>query len=200
MKSAFLAALALPALLVSGCHMYDGVKKEAAPVDEAEMMAKWMEYSTPGKAHERLAHKVGRWSLRVVSFMPGSEPQESLGQSEMKWTLDGRFIQDTTTGNMGGMPFSGQGLTGYDNMKQKYVTTWVDNMMTGIIRMEGTYDPATKSFTYLGEMPDPMSDAYVPTRHIERVIDTDHFMFEMWAADQQGTQTKQMEIHYTRVR
>jgi len=200
MKLKILTAALVPMLFSAGCHMFDGPKAAAPVVDEAEMMAKWMEYATPGKEHERLAHKIGRWTMRVVSFMPGGATSESLGQSEMKWTLDGRFVQDTTEGDMGGMPFHGRGLTGYDKIKQKYVSTWVDNMMTGIIQVEGTYDSSTKSFTYVGQMPDPMSGAYVPTRQVERVIDTDHFVFEMYVSDARGAETKQMEIHYTRWR
>ena len=36
-------------------------------------------------------------------------------------------------------------------MKKKFVGSWVDNMGTGIMFSEGTYDPATKTFTYTSE-------------------------------------------------
>jgi len=38
--------------------------------------------------------------------------------------------------------------TGYDNIKEKIHCSWIDNMGTGIQFSEGTYDPATKTFTY----------------------------------------------------
>ena len=39
---------------------------------------------------------------------------------------------------MMGQPFSGVGIDGYDNLRKKYVTTWIDTMGTGIFSMEGT--------------------------------------------------------------
>ena len=36
-------------------------------------------------------------------------------------------------------------------MKQKFVSSWIDNMGTGIMMLDGTYDAATKAFTYAGE-------------------------------------------------
>jgi hypothetical protein len=47
--------------------------------------------------------------------------------------------------------FKGMGMDGYDNVKQKFVSSWGDNMGTGIILLEGDYDPATKTFTYTTE-------------------------------------------------
>ena len=43
-------------------------------------------------------------------------------------------------------------VEGYDNVKKKFVASWIDNMGTGIQFSEGTYDPATKTFTYTSEM------------------------------------------------
>ena len=49
-------------------------------------------------------------------------------------------------------------VEGYDNVKKKFLASWIDNMGTGIMNLEGTYDAATKSLTYHAEyepMPDP---------------------------------------------
>ena len=51
-------------------------------------------------------------------------------------------------GKMKDMQFKGMGIEGYDNVKKKFVGSWIDNMGTGIMMSEGTYDPATKTFTY----------------------------------------------------
>jgi len=56
---------------------------------------------------------------------------------------------------MMGMPFEGIGINGYDNLKKKFVSTWIDNMGTMIVMSTGTFDPATKTFTYMGEMDNP---------------------------------------------
>ena len=50
----------------------------------------------------------------------------------MKMLLDGRFLQQEFTGEMMGQPFSGVGINAYDNLRKRYVTTWIDTMGTGI--------------------------------------------------------------------
>ncbi len=35
-----------------------------------------------------------------------------------------------------GMPFEGMGIDGYDNLAKQYVSTWVDNMGTGIMNID----------------------------------------------------------------
>ena len=48
--------------------------------------------------------------------------------------LDGRYIKVDVAGDMPGMgPFTGFGLTGFDNVSKKFVSTWVDNMGTGMM-------------------------------------------------------------------
>src|SRR5216684_3555963 len=55
-------------------------------------------------------------------------------------------------GKMKDMTFKGMGIEDYDNVKKKFVGTWVDNMGTGIMMSEGRYDVATKTSTYTGEI------------------------------------------------
>jgi hypothetical protein len=73
-----------------------------------------------------------------------------------------------------GQPFHGIGFTGYDNLKKKYVMSWMDNAATGIMYSEGTYDPATKTFTYVGECPDVMNGKYARSRTVDKMIDDKH--------------------------
>ena len=46
------------------------------------------------------------------------------------------------------MSFKGMAIEGHDDVQQKFVSTWIDNMGTSIIMSEGTYDPSTRTFTY----------------------------------------------------
>ena len=47
-------------------------------------------------------------------------------------------MEERFTGNFLDCPFQGRGTTGYDNIKQKYVLSWVDSMSTGILSCEGS--------------------------------------------------------------
>ena len=46
---------------------------------------------------------------------------------------------------MMGMPFQGMSTMAYDNGKKTFMSTWIDNMGTGILETEGTYDAGTKT-------------------------------------------------------
>src|SRR6478672_9496871 len=94
----------------------------------------------------------------------GKEPTVSKGSVTYKSIMNGRYVIGDHTGSMK-MPgadgkmkdftFKGMSTDGYDNVKQKFTSSWVDNMGTGILTFEGTYDPATKTVTYTGEMEMP---------------------------------------------
>lgn len=165
-------------------------------------MARWMEFMTPGAAHKLLDPKVGTWNMRVRMFgAPGAPPQESTGTSTVQWILDGRFLSDTSTGESNGMPFRGAGLTGYDNLKKCYVSSWIDNFGTGILHAEGSYDARTKTFHYESEGPDLMyTNTYVPTRATEAWIDADHWVMQSFAPDADGKEYLAMQIDYARVK
>lgn len=92
------------------------------------------------------------------------------------------------------MEFLGHSMEGYD--KQKFVNTWMDNMGTGIMMTEGTYDEATKTFTYTGEF-EPMPGMKQKVREVVKLTDKNHMVLE-WYEDRGGKEVKTMEIGYTR--
>ena len=51
-------------------------------------------------------------------------------------------------------------------MKKKYVSTWIDNMGTGVLTWEGLYDASSNSITMMGEYMDPMSGKMKKSRTI----------------------------------
>jgi len=168
--------------------------------DEA-MMQKWMEYMTQGEAHKALDHRAGKWDLTVkMTMAPGAPATESKATAEIRWILDGRYQADETHGSFEGMPFQGHGLMGYDNFKKKYFSAWIDNMGTGLTTNEGSYDPATKTFTFVGEGLDPMAGKLVRQRSVERVIDADHWQLQMFAPGPDGEEYMTMEIDYARAK
>jgi len=171
----------------------------AAPTDDP-MLAKMMEFGTPGPSHKVLDAKVGKWSAKVKMISPDSPPTESAGTSEVKWIMDGRYLQDTYTGDFMGQPFHGMGTTGFDIMKKKYVGTWIDSMSTAIAMSEGTYDAAKKTFTYSGESPDPMAGKYVKSRTVETWTDADHWTMQYYSPGPDGKELMSMEIQYSRAK
>ena len=171
-------------------------------------MQQMIELSKLNENHKLLAGLDGTWSYTVKMWMnpdPNAKPQESKGTAVRKSMMDGRFFVMDVTGKMDmpgpdgkkkEMTFKGMGIEGYDNVKKKFVGTWVDNMGTGIMMSEGTYDPATTTFTYTGEY-EAIPGMKQKIREVMKIADKDHMSFE-WYEDRGGKEAKTMEINYTR--
>ena len=174
----------------------------------AEDMQKMMEMSKLNENHKLLTASVGNWSYTVKMWMngdPSSKPDISKGTATRKAIMDGRFVVMDVTGKMDmpgpdgkvqSMTFKGHGLEGYDNVKKKFVGTWMDNMGTGIMMSQGDYDPSTKTFTYHSEV-EMMPGMKTPIRETLKMTDKDHMTFE-WYENRGGQDVKTMEINYTR--
>jgi hypothetical protein len=94
--------------------------------------------------------------------------------------------------------FKGMGIEAYDNVKKKFVASWIDNMGTGIELSEGTYDATSKSFTYTAEV-EPVPGMKSQAREVLQLTDKDHMSLE-WFENQGGQEKKTMEINYTRAK
>jgi len=173
-----------------------------------EMMKQMMELSKLNENHKLLSSLDGNWNFTIKMWMnpdPNAKPQESKGTGTRKTIMGGRYVMMDVTGKMQmpgpdgkpkDMQFKGMGLEGYDNVKKKFVASWVDNMGTGIQFSEGTYDPATKSFTYTSEM-EPAPGMKMPVREVIKIADNNHMSLE-WYENHGGQEKKTMEINYTR--
>src|SRR5687767_13932178 len=107
-------------------------------VDSATAAKNWQQYMTPGEPHKMMASWSGTWNAEVTSWdKPGATPRTSTGKAVNKTILNGLYQTSSFKGNMMGMPFEGVSTTGYDNHKKKFITSWIDNMGSGIMHMEG---------------------------------------------------------------
>jgi Protein of unknown function (DUF1579) len=179
-----------------------------AQPNEAEMMKQMMEMSKLNENHKLLSSLDGTWNCSVKMWMDGDtskKPDVSKSTAVRKSIMDGRYVVMDVTGKMEmpgpdgkkkEMTFKGQGTEGYDNVKKKFVGTWVDSMGTGIMMSEGDYDAATKTFTYIGEF-EMMPGMKQKIRETLKITDKDHMDFE-WYEDRGGKEMKTMEINYTK--
>jgi hypothetical protein len=175
-------------------------KKQKGKMDMQEMMEVYNKLGTPGARHELLAGMAGSWEAKVKSWMgPDTPPMESIGTSEYKLVLGGRFLQQEFTGDMMGTRFSGIGFAGYDNHTKKFVSTWMDSMGTGILFFEGTAGPDGKTITQENRHDDPIKGP-MKWRSVTRIVDENTHSFELYGVDQGGREEKVMEITYTRKR
>jgi hypothetical protein len=183
---------------------------QPSAADMQKMMAQMMELNKPGENQKLLASLAGTWTYNIKFWMnpdPNAKPQESKGTAVTKPMMGGRYFVMDVSGKMQmpgpdgkpkDMEFKGMGIDGYDNVTKKFVSSWIDNMSTGIMLSEGTYDPATKTFTYTteGEM---MPGVKTKVREVLKIVDSNHHTFE-WYEDRGGQEAKTMEISYTRAK
>ena len=171
---------------------------EEPAMDSAAIQAAWGAYMTPSEMHEMLKKGNGTWSADISYWMaPDAPPTKSTGTAKNKMIMGGRYQQSDHTGNMMGMPFEGMSVTGYDNTKKKFESTWIDNMGTGISKMEGEYDPSTKMINFKGIMVDPITGKEKDIRETFQFIDDNTQKLEMFDT-KMGKEFKVMEITFTK--
>src|SRR5262245_28369280 len=139
------------ALLVAGTAIAADAPK-MTPEQEAMMKA-----GMPGAQHATLAKTAGEYDAKVKMWeTPGGTPSEDSATVTRKMDLEGRVLVEEFHGTMAGMPFTGHGMTGYDNTTGKYWSTWNDSMSTALGVSSGTCD-AKNVCTFKSSMTDPVT-------------------------------------------
>ena len=164
-------------------------------VDQDEINAKMMAAMTPGEAHNALARQEGEWTEEITIWThDGAAPILNKAKVKIEMILGGRYQQGLHTGEFMGMPFEGVNLTGFDNITNKYCSTWIDNMGTGIMFSSGTMDTKTKSIQYYGEQADPISGKTIKIREIMTQISDGELHLDMYSTPLGGKEFRSMQI------
>jgi hypothetical protein len=158
----------------------------------------WMAYMTPGPIHQMIAKSDGDWKGDVSMWMaPGAPPTKSTADCTNKMIMGGRYQESKYKGTMMGMPFEGMGLMAYDNARKVFLSSWIDNMGTGMMNMEGVWDDNTKSITFTGKSVDPMTGKDMDFKEVFKLIDDNTQEMAMYT-QMNGQEFKTMEIRLTR--
>jgi hypothetical protein len=180
-------------------------KKEATPNTTAmpspeEIMKKWADFKTPGEEHKWMAKGAGVWTCdSVAQWMdPAAPPTFSKATTTDKVALGGLYIEADYTSTMNGAPMTGKSIFGFDKMKKKYVMTWVDNLGSGIVRMEGDYDAATKTLNMKGKQSDPGMGAEADIRQEQKWLDDNTYTLAMYGTGHDGKEAKFMQGTFKR--
>ena len=175
-----------------------GLPVQAQAPSQEEMMKMYQALATPGEHHQALDFLEGHWKTEIKSMMTPGQPEVSQGTCDAEWILGGRYLQSVQRSTFGGMPFEGRSLTGYDNAKKEYFDLWIDNMGTGYMVFVGDLSEDGKTFTERGSYIDPMTQREMSYRTVIEVRGPDRLFSSMFTAGPDGSETKVMEIAYTR--
>ena len=168
------------------------------PVSPEVMKA--MELMAPNENHEVLEQFAGEWTYTGMFKLSKDAPaQELIGEMTSYLIYDGRFLKQEVEGPWMGAKFEGIGFTGYDNVKEEYVTTWLDNTATGIMASSGNYDAATKTLHLKGKHSCALSGEKNRYYRSEwTLLEENSNVYKSYTLDPDGEEYMSMEIQYTR--
>lgn len=185
-------------LLPSTSVLADSDKNVHKPIDSREMMEAYAKLATPGAPHKLLASLTGSWITKNKEWMDPEKPfVESTGSADIKMLLDGRFQQQVITGTMFGKPHTGIWTIGYDNLLEKYVSSWINSMGTQIFMMDGTASSDGKVITFTGQHAE-VGGGNMHHRAIWKIVDSDNHEFVMYGTHHGGKEMKMLETTYVR--
>ena len=179
-----LSLVAMVSLLITGVV----VSQEMTPEQQAEMMKAMM----PGEHHGHLEVLAGEYTYTMKIWMGPGEPTETTGTSSKTMIMGGRYIQEMHEGSMMGMPFTGTGWTGYDNVDERYEATWIDNFGTGIYTYHGQWDDEVNGIVMHGSFTDPVTGEKVELKTVTRLEGPDKMVYtsyERRKGDKEGRKT-----------
>jgi len=151
-------------------------------------------YAEPGSVHHNLQLAVGFWTEKATMWAtPSSEPISNSMNCSINMILGNRYQVATHTGDFNGFPFEGISTLAYDTASKKFTSTWIDNMGTGMMILEGTADATGKVITSIGTTTNPANGEKLKVKEVYTIIDQNHHQMEMYTT-YKGKEFKSMEI------
>ena len=174
-------------------------KQPAMSKDQKAMMDAMQRAGEVRPEHKQLEAFVGDWNVTTSMFMdPKAPPQKSEGKAHNEIIFGGRYLKVNFQGTYEGQTFNGEGYMGFDNTSGKFFNTWIDSMSTNFSLSWGSYDAATKSYTFRSEMDNPVKPGTkFPVRSVIHVVDATHYTFD-WYETHGGKEARMMQIEYVK--
>ena len=169
--------------------------------DSAAMAKAFENFMTPGEMHKWMAKLNGTWQVDVSHWMDASgKPENAKAINVVNTTLNGLYQEGKLTGTIMGMPMEGHSTMAYDNAKKMFVSTWIDNMGSGITIMTGQYDEVSKTLNMTGTQTSPMTGKDVPIRQVTKILDDNKYLLEMYMPGPDGEEMRFMEGKFSRIK
>ena len=173
-----------------------------------DSIKKWRDIQTPGKYHEMLQLLTGSWNVNLI-FFAGEEKWETNCISENSLLHGNRFFIERVegeifapdeNGNMRPEPYSSTKILGYDNYKQAYCGSFIENQNSYLLTFKGRYPltGAQDRIDFYGLSDEPMLDIKdVQMKYTLSLIDNDRYTWEVYALVL-GENSKVFDFNFTR--
>lgn len=163
-----------------------------------EQIQAYNDYMTPGPPHQILGQMAGEWNYEMKLYMePGKDPLIATGSATGSIIHDRRYLNLVHEGISFGMPYTATQVTGFDRVKDEYISMYIDNMGTGFLISSGKLDTATNTIDMKGTFAEPMTKTDAPFRSVMKLIDNNHFTMQLYVTFG-GAEHITWETAYTR--
>jgi hypothetical protein len=154
----------------------------------------------PERAHLWLAKAVGSWKVEgLYYFAAGSEPVEAIGTEEVEM-FGPYFRRGHLEIDLLGSTVRGCTLTGFDPLRQVFVSTWFDTTNPHLYSYQGRFDEEANVLVLTGANTDPGTGKRAAYRSIERYALPDERALELFVEVPGRPETQILTYRYERVR
>ena len=148
--------------------------------------------------HALLNKLAGNWNVETKIWMdPTQRPEITYGRASAKLIYGGRYLVQNYKGSFMGRPFEGQGMMGFDNLSERYFSTWVDSVSTMLMTSKGSA-VGDNTIILSSAMTCPLTREHMEGEEVITMLDKYHYRFEAFQK-RDGKRVKMMEIAYARV-
>ena len=137
-------------------------------------------FTQPGENHKLLQRFVGNWETATRFVMAGNKGAPSRGTCKADWLMKDRWVQLNVTGPLIGREVKAFTLIGYDNFKQSFVVTSVNDLDTAMNRSEGDLTRDGKTLITYGTIDEYLTGEHdKAVKYVWRFVDEDTIVFEV---------------------
>ncbi|MEO1007736.1 MAG: DUF1579 family protein [Planctomycetota bacterium] len=139
------------------------------------------------KQHDHLDLMLGTWEGTMRFRMtPDEEWTDFPGTVTREWIMDGMFVAEHVKATVMGMDFEGMGAIGYNSYTNSFESVWIENLSPAISTAKGTYDAASKTWTFEGSMHEAGTGKLVPHKWVHDASDPQKHTVSGYAKDEDG--------------
>ncbi|WP_372371375.1 DUF1579 family protein [Candidatus Uabimicrobium sp. HlEnr_7] len=178
--------------LVDNNKYWTEKSKDVSKKDEQN----WNKYSTPNKHHQALYPLIGNWKVSFLVYdEAGNIIRAPEGKAFNRSILGGRFallhykLDD----------YQSIGIMGFDNIKQKYTTLYIDNFGTGIYFSEGQVTGPSQ-FLLSGDSIDYSTGKPAIVTYDTGIISPNKYIFQLYnQKEKEELKIKKVHIECTKI-
>jgi hypothetical protein len=107
------------------------------PVEHARMLQRAQQFARVQEPHQALQSLVGSWDLELRTTAAGQKESNDRGTVVGKAILGGRYVVLNFQLTLHGGAIEGVQILGFDNLTQRYTSSWRDDLSTWSVECSG---------------------------------------------------------------